>query len=471
VRDDFPQHVKSTIAQRAGNCCSNPYCGRPTSGPSDSARAVTNVGVAAHIAAASLGGPRSDPAMTTEQRISLDNAIWLCQTCAKMVDDDPLRYTPDLLRSWRVDAEARARESIDKGPRAWAPSSTHGGSPHGQPQSSAILSLKAAKGQQWEVWIEDEIRLTLHLAGGAELSQRMLIAIDHPRRYRVTCTVTGPDRLGLLLEPLTYEYRITTQTDDGVQTQLVIANRDSHGTPQILKRVDTNNGALHPVTDPVQSTLAMNFMTTSLELVINPGGTLLSARTLGDLLDPSTLEGPSSQLLAGMRWMTSMPEAARYIANQLIVATPAQPVWQGVQWATSRDLDIMGLKVKSVGALSVATTSGPLCRLEERGSYQADSSVLRQKLEWLVQTVTGVPAIAEITSPANASYVQTWAYDAATGWPQTMNCRTEDLSLYGRAVWEDGGETREVKIKVDGSATAQSGWEAITPGVTVSPSS
>jgi hypothetical protein len=45
-----------------------------------------NVGVAAYITAASPGGPRYDPALTTDQRSGGENAIWLCQTCGKLVE-------------------------------------------------------------------------------------------------------------------------------------------------------------------------------------------------------------------------------------------------------------------------------------------------------------------------------------------------------------------------------------------------
>lgn len=141
MRDDFLQPVKNTVAQRVGVCCSNPGCRQPTSGPSDSERAVTNVGVTAHIAAASPGGPRFDPGMTSEQRSSVDNAIWLCQKCAKAIDDDGVRYTPALLRTWKAGAEDRAREAIEKGPQPWIPASAHRVSGPGQSEQGVVLII------------------------------------------------------------------------------------------------------------------------------------------------------------------------------------------------------------------------------------------------------------------------------------------------------------------------------------------
>lgn len=117
MRDQFSEKVKWTLAARAGHVCSNPTCKQPTSGPSEAEKAVTNVGVAAHITAASPGGPRYDPSLTPEQRSDLENAVWLCQKCGKAVDDDPATYTAELLRDWRARAEQSARRIIEEGPR------------------------------------------------------------------------------------------------------------------------------------------------------------------------------------------------------------------------------------------------------------------------------------------------------------------------------------------------------------------
>jgi hypothetical protein len=115
-RDDFPANVRDLIARRAGFCCSNPGCQRPTSGPQDDPNKSVNVGVAAHMAAASPGGPRNDSSMSPVQRKSAENAIWLCQECAKLVDSDLLRFTIEKLRDWKMRAEERARRAVEGGP-------------------------------------------------------------------------------------------------------------------------------------------------------------------------------------------------------------------------------------------------------------------------------------------------------------------------------------------------------------------
>jgi len=110
-RDEFPKRVRDELEARAGHKCSRPTCRAATGGPSDSrASGESNVGVAAHITAAAPGGPRYDPTLTAEQRQHADNGIWLCNNDAKIIDDDPQRYTRELLVVWREAADERARE-------------------------------------------------------------------------------------------------------------------------------------------------------------------------------------------------------------------------------------------------------------------------------------------------------------------------------------------------------------------------
>lgn len=114
MRDDFPESVKRAIAARVGNRCSNPGCRAPTSGPKDDPTGAINVGVAAHITAAAPGGPRYDGSLSPEQRKHPSNAIWLCQTCADLVDEDSDCFTVELLQTWKKRAEDAALREIGK---------------------------------------------------------------------------------------------------------------------------------------------------------------------------------------------------------------------------------------------------------------------------------------------------------------------------------------------------------------------
>ena len=113
MRDEFSQNVKESLAKRVGYLCSNPNCRHSTSGPQQNSEKAVNVGAASHITAASFGGPRFDCNLTPEQRGSFDNGIWLCQTCGKLIDSDVNRYTVDVLREWKVQAELNASDRLE----------------------------------------------------------------------------------------------------------------------------------------------------------------------------------------------------------------------------------------------------------------------------------------------------------------------------------------------------------------------
>lgn len=113
MRDDFDDKTKGILARRAGYRCSNPKCRKLTTGPQTHPAKAINIGVAAHIAAASPGGKRYDPTQTSVDRKSVGNGIWLCQSCAKLIDSDGVRYTVELLQGWKSRSEAMAFQEIE----------------------------------------------------------------------------------------------------------------------------------------------------------------------------------------------------------------------------------------------------------------------------------------------------------------------------------------------------------------------
>lgn len=66
ARDDFKTSVKRSLALRVNYHCSR--CDRYTTGPLAGDERVLNLGIAAHITAASSGGPRFDPDMDAAAR-------------------------------------------------------------------------------------------------------------------------------------------------------------------------------------------------------------------------------------------------------------------------------------------------------------------------------------------------------------------------------------------------------------------
>ena len=165
MRDDFSRSTIDALADRAGNRCSNPHCRQLTSGPrTDAARAV-NIGVAAHITAASEGGPRYDAGLSREQRCHADNGLWLCQNCGKLVDNDPQAYPADLLRQWKQQAEEAARREVE------------GGAPSGDRDASPAQSIHTGGG----AYIGGGVQVT----GGDFVGRDKIVHGDEVRGDRV----------------------------------------------------------------------------------------------------------------------------------------------------------------------------------------------------------------------------------------------------------------------------------------------
>lgn len=113
-RDNFPKEIVRILAERVANHCSNPDCKCVTVCASSEKDKRVNIGEAAHICAASPGGPRYDENMTTEQRMDISNGIWLCGTCHTLIDSDEKKYTIEVLNNWKKNAEEEAINKLGK---------------------------------------------------------------------------------------------------------------------------------------------------------------------------------------------------------------------------------------------------------------------------------------------------------------------------------------------------------------------
>ncbi len=115
-RDDFNKETKRILQERVGNRCSNPECRCLTSGPNYEPEKATRIGVAAHITAAAEGGPRYDHTLTSKERRSISNGIWLCQNCAKLIDNDEKIYSIELILEWKQVSEENCRRELEGKP-------------------------------------------------------------------------------------------------------------------------------------------------------------------------------------------------------------------------------------------------------------------------------------------------------------------------------------------------------------------
>ena len=116
MRDDFSQNIIEKVKMRASFICSNPDCRALTLAPSEfELDKVIYIGTASHICAASPKGPRYDKYMTSEQRGSLNNAIFLCTNCSVMIDKNEGKdFSIDTIKRWKKEHEAWVRINLNK---------------------------------------------------------------------------------------------------------------------------------------------------------------------------------------------------------------------------------------------------------------------------------------------------------------------------------------------------------------------
>lgn len=115
-RDDFNKTVIQTLSKRAAYICSNPDCRALTICPSENdSNKPMYVGEASHITSAAPNGPRYDESITSEQRSSIANAIFLCKICARMIDtNNGVDFSTELLKSWKKEHEEWIRNNLNK---------------------------------------------------------------------------------------------------------------------------------------------------------------------------------------------------------------------------------------------------------------------------------------------------------------------------------------------------------------------
>jgi hypothetical protein len=109
-RDEFSRHVKLLLAKRAGYRCS--VCGKATIGPATDPDRALSDGMAAHITAAAANGPRYDASLTSQQRSSAANGIWVCRMHGNEIDADTPGYSVAVLRGSKRIREEVARKEL-----------------------------------------------------------------------------------------------------------------------------------------------------------------------------------------------------------------------------------------------------------------------------------------------------------------------------------------------------------------------
>lgn len=154
ARDNFKLLVIDKLKARVAMRCSNPSCRVPTSAATTNVEKVNSIGVAAHICAASKGGPRFNEKMSQAERISIKNAIWLCSNCSIEIDRDVEKYTVFELDDWKKTAETLAKDELGKKlPSKTETIDTLASALSGYPKSfisTAISNIHSASGKALE---------------------------------------------------------------------------------------------------------------------------------------------------------------------------------------------------------------------------------------------------------------------------------------------------------------------------------
>lgn len=120
-RLEFSSKTKRVLASRVGYRCSNPECNNYTIGPGDDPKSVVILGEAAHIIGAIQDGkdrlsPKADSSKKPLEIIGLDNGIWLCKNCHKLIDSKTSTYTVEVLRKWKNEAEEKQAKNLESQP-------------------------------------------------------------------------------------------------------------------------------------------------------------------------------------------------------------------------------------------------------------------------------------------------------------------------------------------------------------------
>lgn len=139
--DFFSEAVRRELAGEAGWRCSNPICRKGTIHGKKGKPGVQKLGEAAHITANKPGGPRFDAKMSSSERSSAANGIWLCRTCHSTVDGDDNTHTVDQLHQWKQQAREFAKSACQQPQLAHNPSEI---SPEEEIQELALEDDKSA---------------------------------------------------------------------------------------------------------------------------------------------------------------------------------------------------------------------------------------------------------------------------------------------------------------------------------------
>jgi hypothetical protein len=196
---DFSAATRKIIAERAGYQCSVLNCGRLTVGPGSGKHQVLNVGMAAHIYAASTGGPRGTGGLSAAERSEPENGIWCCYSHGKAIDSDNGKViSATQLKAWKRLHEARKNAEISGTPQ----------DRFGLVESISVNSAAPSlEGRKFELGMRNII--TGPNASGKTILTRLIASVAYPDHVAKLSQTRDVDIEVRWFDPLTHDVATT----------------------------------------------------------------------------------------------------------------------------------------------------------------------------------------------------------------------------------------------------------------------
>lgn len=119
------------------------------------------LGEASHICAAAPGGPRYDAGMSEAERRSAKNGLWMCRLHGTSVDSHDPKFTVELLRDWKRQAEEQSHCSVLYNEAA-RPAKVSDSDLAQRLQEAAVADIQVFR--RSEKWPSTDVALTVQMA-------------------------------------------------------------------------------------------------------------------------------------------------------------------------------------------------------------------------------------------------------------------------------------------------------------------
>lgn len=110
-RKSIPETVKLQLWVKSGGRCEFKGCNKPL-WRNNLTLSDGNFAEFAHIIGSSKDGPRGTEE-SEKLQIEFSNLMFVCQSCHKEIDEDPTKYTAELLRRWKEEHESRIERQTE----------------------------------------------------------------------------------------------------------------------------------------------------------------------------------------------------------------------------------------------------------------------------------------------------------------------------------------------------------------------